>query len=197
MRCFLFLIFLGLSTICFAQPDNPGTLTTNKDIYTGEFTYQIGPGDSIQINVWQHPDLNMQIRVRPDCKIAFPLIDEINVFNMTTEALKKELTVKLSRIIQDPEVTVNAVGFQSKKFFVLGEVNQPGVYPFEGRERVLDAISKAMGYKEESAALPCLPTVSSMLRRSHSSGVPRTIPEPGPSLTRRMMVGKVGRKIKR
>ena len=143
-----------LSNICLAQDNASNVKTdTNSYTYTGEFTYQIGPGDTIQINVWRHPDLEMKIKVRPDCKIAFPLIDEINVFNMSPETLKQELTTKLGKIIRDPEVTVNILGYQSKKFFVMGEVNQPGVFPFEGQERVLDALSKAGGYKEESAAL--------------------------------------------
>jgi polysaccharide export outer membrane protein len=153
MKKFILCIFIFvLSNLCYAQVDNV-KIDSGPEVYTGEFTYQIGPGDTIQIKVWRHPDLDMEVRVRPDCKIAFPLVNEIDVRNVTTETFKKELTDKLSRIIRDPEVTVNVVGFESKKIFVLGEVNQPGVYPFEGQERVLDALSKAMGYKEETAAL--------------------------------------------
>ncbi len=151
MAKILLLFIFCFSGIGFAETNAPPS--PQQDLYEGEFTYQIGPGDVIQINVWQHPDLTMQVRVRPDCKIAFPIVDEIDVNNLTPEELKKELTQKLGRIIRDPEVTVNVIEFESQKIFVLGEVNQPGVYPFEGRERVLDAISKAKGYKEDTAAL--------------------------------------------
>ena len=149
-----FFTILILPNICFGQVNkSEEKINTQEDAYTGEFAYQIGSGDTIQINVWRHPDLDLKVRVRPDGKIAFPLIDEINVQDKTPEALKKELTKRLSTTLRDPEVTINVIGFQSKKIFVLGEVNQPGVYPFEGQERVLDALSKAMGYKDESAAL--------------------------------------------
>ena len=152
MQCIMILFLIFTAHVSWAQT---GEASETKDtaLYTGNFAYQIGPGDTLQINVWRHPDLNMQIRVRPDCKIAFPLIDEIYVLNMTTDQLKKELTQRLSKTIRDPQVTVNLLGFQSKKFFVMGEVNQPGVFPYEGQEHILDAISKAMGYKEETAAI--------------------------------------------
>jgi polysaccharide export outer membrane protein len=126
---------------------------SEQDFYTGEFSYIIGPGDVLEINVWRHPDLTTQARVRPDGKIAFPLIDEVYVGNVTPEALKKEIATKLSTSIRDPRVTVNVLSFQSKKLFVLGEVNRPGVYPFEGRVSVLDALSKAGGYNGDTAAL--------------------------------------------
>lgn len=67
--------------------------------------------------------------------------------------MKKEIAQQINRIIRDPEVIVNVVGFESKKYFVLGEVYRPGVYPFEGKVRVIEAISRAAGYKEDTAAL--------------------------------------------
>ncbi len=150
MRYFLFLLLIVSSGVCFAQePKDTGA----DEVYRGEFTYQIGPGDTIEIKVWRHPDLDMKVTVRPDCKIAFPLVDEIDVRNITPQDLKKQLDTKLGRILRDPQVTVNVVGFESKKIFVLGEVRQPGVYPFEGQERVLDVLAKAGGYKDDTAAL--------------------------------------------
>lgn len=128
-------------------------IDSDTDDHGGKFTYHIGPGDVMQINVWRHPDLSMQVRVRPDGRIAFPIIEEINAANVTTEALKQELSVKLGRVIRDPQVTINMVEFESQKIFVLGEVNRPGAYPFDGQERVLEALSKAMGYRDDTAAL--------------------------------------------
>jgi polysaccharide export outer membrane protein len=156
-KIILFFLMICFSGLAMAQidPKGPG------DMYTGEFTYQIGPGDVIEIKVWRHPDLTMQVRVRPDCKIAFPIVNEVNVNNSTPEGLRKDLELKLSKTIRDPQVTVNIVEFQSKKVFVLGEVNRPGVYPFEGRERVIDALGKAMGYKEDTAALKSIMVIKS------------------------------------
>lgn len=136
-----------------------------KSLYSGEFTYVIGPGDVLEINVWRHPDLNTQATVRPDGKVSFPLIEEIYACNISPSALKKEIAKKLSKFIQDPEVTVNVLTFQSKKFFVMGEVNMPGVYPFEGSEGAFEAISKAGGYKQNTAALKSV----MLIRKGYSS----------------------------
>ena len=122
-------------------------------INIGDFTYIIGPADVLEVSVWRHPDLTTQAVVRPDGRIAFPLIDEIYACNITPEALKKEITIRLSKIIQEPKVTVNVVSFQSKKIFVIGEVGRPGVYPFDGNEGIFEAISKAGGYTRDTAAL--------------------------------------------
>ncbi len=134
-------------------------------LYGGNFAYIIGPGDTLEINVWRHPDLTTQVTVRPDGKISFPLIDEISVSNISPGALKNDIAKRLSTIIQEPQVTVNVLSFQSKKFFVLGEVNNPGLYPFAGGEGVLDGIAKAGGYKQDTAALKSV----ILIRRGYGS----------------------------
>lgn len=151
----IFLLFLIYTNIGTAE---------EPESYGGDFTYIIGPGDVLQVNVWRHSDLNTKARVRPDGKISFPLIEEVSVLDLTPAQLKKEIAQKLSRLIRDPEVFVNVVSFQSKKIFVLGEVKRPGVYPFEGRVSILDAISKAFGYKETAALKSVI-----VIKRGHTS----------------------------
>jgi len=146
----------------------PGTVfpeeQSKANLYSGDFTYIIGPADVLEISVWRHPDLTTQVTVRPDCKIAFPLIEEVSACNVTPQSLKKELASKLKRVIQDPEVTVNILNFQSKKIFVIGEVGRPGLYPFDGNEGVFEAITKAGGYNRETAALRSV----MLIRRGYS-----------------------------
>ncbi|HEX2954841.1 MAG TPA: polysaccharide biosynthesis/export family protein [Bacillota bacterium] len=69
--------------------------------------YHLGPGDTLNINVWGISDLNSSITVRSDGKIAFPLIGELTVDGMTPAELAKELTEKLRIYIKEPVVTVN------------------------------------------------------------------------------------------
>jgi polysaccharide export outer membrane protein len=156
IKCTIIILFIFINALlALAQEQSIKENQTifSNEVYDGEFTYIIGPGDTLEINVWRHPDLRTQAKVRPDGKISFPLIEEIYVCNLTPSVLKKEIVQRISRIIRDPEVTINVIGFESKKYFVLGEVYRPGVYPFEGRVRVLEAISRAAGYKEDTAAL--------------------------------------------
>jgi len=144
------------------QQDSSGVF--EPGVYTGNFAYVIGPGDTLEIKVWRHPDLENNAVVRPDGQISFPLIGDIYACDSTPAELKDKIASGLRKVINDPQVTVNVTGFQSKKIFVLGEVNRPGVYPFEGRVSVLDAISKAAGYKEDTAALKSI----ILIRRGYS-----------------------------
>ena len=68
--------------------------------------YLIGPGDVLEISVWNEPDLNKKLIVPPDGVISFPLIDPIKVNNLTITALKKAVAKRLSEYIPDATVTV-------------------------------------------------------------------------------------------
>jgi polysaccharide export outer membrane protein len=136
----LFIILVSVET---------GVSKDEKDsFYEGDFTYIIGPGDVLQISVWRHPDLASTATVRPDGKISFLLTHDINAAGLTPNELKDALARALNKTVRDPRVAVNVIRFYSKKIFVLGEVERPGVYPYEGRMTVLEAVSRAGSYKE-------------------------------------------------
>ena len=152
---FFCIILLFLATIGWAETDNKAAISPDSAdvLYTGEFTYLIGPGDVLEIKVWRHPDLDIKATVRPDGKISFPTIGDISANNLTVSQFEGNISKGLTKLVNDPQTTVNVVGFFSKKIFILGEVNNPGLYPFEGQVSVVDAISRASGYKEKTAAL--------------------------------------------
>lgn len=147
------LMFLVITAWAEMDIKAEDTFTSSNDLYSGEFIYLIGSGDILEIKVWRHPDLETKAVVRPDGKISFPIIGDVSANNSTVAELENRIAVSLGKIINNPQVNINVVGFYSKKVFVLGEVNKPGVYPFEGRVTVIDAISRASGYREKTAAL--------------------------------------------
>lgn len=120
------------------------------EITPQELRYIIGCGDVLDISVWRHPDLNKEVVVRPDGKIAFPIVNEIQASDLTPDELDLKLVAGLSRIIRDPDVTITVRSFTSNKIFVLGEVNLPGVYPFRGKMTVLEAIGMAGSYTDNA-----------------------------------------------
>ncbi|MBC8164590.1 MAG: polysaccharide biosynthesis/export family protein, partial [Bryobacteraceae bacterium] len=67
-------------------------------------SYQIGPEDILLIRVWREPDLTTGVQVRPDGKIAMPLIGELQAAGNTPEQLKDIVIEKLSEYINKPEV---------------------------------------------------------------------------------------------
>ena len=107
--------------------------------------YLIGPGDVLEVSVWNEPDLSKKLIVPPDGVISFPLINPIKVTNLTITALKKAVTKKLSEYIPDATVTVLLIEINSLKAYVIGKVNKPGVFPMTMETNVMQALAMAGG----------------------------------------------------
>ena len=107
--------------------------------------YLIGPGDVLEVSVWNEPDLNKRLIVPPDGVISFPLINPIKVTNLTITALKKAVTKKLSEYIPDATVTVMLIEINSLKAYVIGKVNRAGEYSINLDTTVLQILAKAGG----------------------------------------------------
>ena len=107
--------------------------------------YIIGPGDVLEVSVWNEPGLSKKLIVPPDGVISFPLINPIKVTNLTITALKKEVTKKLSEYIPDATVTVLLIEINSLKAYVIGKVQRAGEYPITLETTVLQILAKAGG----------------------------------------------------
>lgn len=94
--------------------------------------YLISAGDKINIFVWQNPDLTMDVTIRPDGKLSYPLIGTIQAEGLTIDELQAKLTEKFSEYIKYVQVTVSVKDYAGSKVVVLGEVLYPGVYTFSG-----------------------------------------------------------------
>ena len=119
-----------------------------KKATVADSSYIIGPMDILEIQVWREPDFSRQVLVRPDGKITFPLIGDIQASGMNTLGLKALLAEKLKGFVDDPEVTVIVVESRSKIFYIIGRVNRPGTYPLSPNMTVLQALSVAGGFGE-------------------------------------------------
>jgi polysaccharide export outer membrane protein len=108
-------------------------------------TYQLGPEDAIEISVWKEPDLTKQLVVRPDGKISYPLVGEIQAAGMTVKQLQDEISKRLTKFVTDANVTVILLKTQYYKIFVTGKVNKPGDFILGRPTDVMQAISMAGG----------------------------------------------------
>jgi len=115
-----------------------------------KMSYTIGPEDVLEISVWQHPELDRTVTVRPDGKISFSLIGDVGTTGLTPAELDQVITRRLSKYVQNPEVTVIVTGIRSEQILVLGQVASPGAYPMGESTTVLEAIAKAGGYTERA-----------------------------------------------
>lgn len=111
-----------------------------------EAEYIMGPGDVIEVSVWNHPELTKTMRVRPDGKISFPLVGDARAAGTTPSKLKEDIRKRLTKYLKEPEVSVIIMDYRSKNILVMGDVKKPGLYQYEGDMTAFDAIGMAGGY---------------------------------------------------
>jgi len=107
--------------------------------------YVLGPGDTLNIQLWKEPTLSGAVKVRPDGFITLPLVNEVQVVGMTTSELRKHLESKYKEFVKDPVATVRVEGIASSEVFLVGQVTKPGAYPLNGNDTVLQLITRAGG----------------------------------------------------
>ncbi len=119
-----------------------------------DYTYIIGAGDSVNIIVWRNPELSMSVPVRPDGKIAAPLVDEVMAQGKTSVELARDVEKVLAKYVSDPIVTVLVNGFvgpYSEQIRVLGEAARPQALPYKSKMTVLDVMIAVGGLTDFAA----------------------------------------------
>jgi polysaccharide export outer membrane protein len=112
----------------------------------GAAAYQISPGDSLDINVSQLPELTKTVSVDPAGKILLPLIGQVQASGRSPEQLSNDIATDLKKkYMKDPIVVVAVKDAQGEKVTVDGAVSKPGVYPLAGRTTLLQAVALASG----------------------------------------------------
>lgn len=110
---------------------------------TDNYNYLIGPGDMLNIVVWRNPELSMEVPVRPDGKIASPLIEDLPAQGKNPTALARDIETALGKFIRDPVVTVvvtSFVGPFSEQVRVVGEAAKPQILPYRQKMSLLDVM---------------------------------------------------------
>lgn len=110
--------------------------------------YVLGVEDKLAVSVWKEIDLNKSVVIRPDGKITFPLVGDVQAAGRTPRQLTEDLTKALARYIKEPVVTVVVDEINSFKVFVLGEVTTQGALNLRRRTRLLEAIAMAGGMSQ-------------------------------------------------
>ena len=107
--------------------------------------FKLGPGDKLDIEIIGETGSRAETFVTPDGKLYYNLLPGLDVAGLTTQQLKQQLDEKLVQFYKHPQVSVTLVDVSSQRVWVLGRVNQPGIYPLKRPLRVLDAVSLAGG----------------------------------------------------
>lgn len=107
--------------------------------------YRIGPGDVLEISVWKDDSLYREVVVPPDGVIAFPLVGDIDVNDITVSRLRKAITEMLFDYVPDATVTVIIKEINSLNAYVIGKVNNPGKFPITMNTTVVQILAMAQG----------------------------------------------------
>jgi polysaccharide export outer membrane protein len=107
--------------------------------------YALGAGDKLRITVFGEEDLTGEYAVTGNGTIAFPLIGDIAAVGHTLADVQEAIRAKLaSGYIKDPRVAVEVLEYRT--FYILGEVNKPGEYPYRANLTLDQAVATAGGY---------------------------------------------------
>jgi polysaccharide export outer membrane protein len=117
--------------------------------------YLIGSGDQLSIFVYHNPDLSEAgVAVRPDGRISTPLIEDIVAAGKTPTQLAREIEQRLTKYVQEPNVTVIVRGFigpPDRQVRVIGEATDPIAIPYRDHMTLLDVMIATKGLTKYAA----------------------------------------------
>ncbi len=107
--------------------------------------YTLDSGDRLRVVVFRHEDLSGEFEVDGTGTFAMPLIGEVAAAGLSTRQLEGRIAERLrDGYLVDPQISIEILNF--RPFFILGEVNQPGQYPYASGMSVINAVALAGGF---------------------------------------------------
>jgi polysaccharide export outer membrane protein len=153
MEGYLFKLFvtscllLGLAGGAAARPRTPAAPAPSVDALSSAqlLTYELGPGDKVNIITFDEEQLTGTFSVGSNGAISLPWIGDVPATGKTEAELRDDITARLKDgYILNPQVSVQVVNY--RPFYILGEVNRPGAYPFVSGLTVRSAVATAQGF---------------------------------------------------
>jgi polysaccharide export outer membrane protein len=135
-------LLVGCGSIGGGYPPAPTSAQTL------DHRYKIGPLDTLNIIVWRNPELSALVTVRPDGRIAVPLVEDILAAGKNPQDLAREIEKGLSKVLRDASVTVIVGGFQGTfgdQIRIVGEAARPQAVPYRQNMTILDVMIQAGG----------------------------------------------------
>jgi polysaccharide biosynthesis/export protein len=114
-------------------------------------SYLVGPGDSLEIFVWDHAELTTTVAVRPDGKISTPLVEDLQAAGKPPTQLARDIEGVLRQYVRSPVVTVIVQGFvgqTAQQIRVVGQAVKPSTLQYREGMTVLDVMIEVGGLSE-------------------------------------------------
>jgi polysaccharide export outer membrane protein len=140
----------------------------------------LGVGDQLSIRVLDMDEISDKpMRIDSNGFIDLPLVGRVQAGGVTAEQLKTDLTKRLSKYIDDPQISINLTDDRSHPVSVIGAVNNPGVQQLQGARRLIEVISLAGGVRPDAGSTV---TVTRQFKWGRLDG-PGVIVDPGEGIT--------------
>ena len=145
-------VILPLITVsligCFSShPKDIEAFLRPKEVIVTAKEYVLQPPDEVEIHCSKVPEIHLRRqRIRPDGKVTFEALGEIEAAGRTPEEVAKVLGQKVTELYKlagEHPIDVRVVAYRSKSFYVLGQVYLPGPKDYTGRDTVLTALAEA------------------------------------------------------
>jgi protein involved in polysaccharide export with SLBB domain len=120
------------------------TVASTPDDVAQPVEYRLGPGDQLRITVFNEAELTGQFVVGSQGTISYPLVGDVHAAGLTITEFTASLREALLEFIRQPNVSVEVANY--RPFFILGEVQRPGTYPYSASLTVLNAVATAGGF---------------------------------------------------
>lgn len=143
------ILFLSLATLLVGGAAlAPAGAQDQNAAAAGEATdtqYRISPGDKLNIVVFGQEDVSGEFQVDGAGNITMPLLGQVVAAGRSVTQLQSEITLALDKdYIVNPRVSIEVLNY--RPFYILGQVNAPGSYPFVSGMDVRQAIAIAGGF---------------------------------------------------
>jgi polysaccharide export outer membrane protein len=150
LACFVGALLCAQTAPTTTAPGSSGDSGTAKDSKpgSGNQEFVIGPLDVLFVHVLHEPDMTGRVEVGPDGMISLVLAGEFKAQGLTATQLSDAIKERLRATIRTPEVSVQVVQVNSRKFTLQGEVRKPGTYPFSAPITVLEALAEGQGFSD-------------------------------------------------
>ena len=146
----LIIIILSWAMLSANQLHAGQSTQTKHDPNSGSnFDYVIGLGDILEIQVWKEPELSRSpAPVRIDGRISLPLLGDVDAAGKSIKELTQFLENKYKDVVTEPAVSVMLIQNRSWRYYVVGEIAQPGEFTLDYPLTVLQAIARSGGFSQ-------------------------------------------------
>jgi polysaccharide export outer membrane protein len=135
---------MALLAVC-AACGSSGTIQSDAALAQATVQdYRLGSGDRLRISVYGEEELTGEFVVSTTGVVSYPLIGDHPAQGKTVAEFTESLRTALTRYVLRPSMSVEVLNY--RPFFILGEVQNPGTYPYSGGLNVMNAVATAGGF---------------------------------------------------